>query len=169
MNNVYSDIHYAILANIRWKERTYISLNNYLAEKAYRLPTTIKPSHYTIRFRPDIYKTDEDGNLSPSDFEFTGTVTMDLECYKTTRFILFHTRLIELVDDSLVVERDDEVLSYLSITYDSTTEIVTVLLEESLSVGDVFTLTVEYSGPIRNDMGGMYYSYYWNPEETERQ
>ena len=49
---------------------------------------------------------------------------------------------------------------YISISRDDVTEIVSILLVDTITAGTDILLTISYFGPITDDMAGMYYSYY---------
>ena len=114
-----------------------------------------------IQFRPDIYTTDGDGVLDPSQFNFQGSVVMHLTCAQASNLIYFHTRQMTIDEDNLrVLDVDSNVLEHVNLSQNDVTEIWTIELAAPLDVGTEITVEVSYSGPITNDMSGMYYSYY---------
>ena len=168
----YNDMEYSIKANIRWQERNGADMSEYFASFMpvdYRLPTDFTPSKYEVLLRPDIYATDGDGNIDPNLFKFDGTVKMFLKSTLETDKIYFHTRLIELDETTLEVKliRTDDVLPYSSMSRNAITEIVTVQLEQTIGNDEEISLEIAYTGPIKDDMRGMYYAYYYDNDGAD--
>ena len=109
-------------------------------------------------FFSDIYAND------PADFEFSGTVAMHLTCFAATNVIFFHTRSMTIDENALVVRDAGSSTEYsiTGITRDDVTEQYRVELVETLDIDDQVIVDVSYTGPITNDMSGMYYSYYYD-------
>ena len=168
-NEFYTDVEYAINANIRWQERNREELDTFfgtvpppLSEVNYRIPAAMTPTHYEVRFRADVYTGDVE------TFGFTGTVKMHLTCVGQTNLINFHTRQLELDEESLIIRSEvDESITYehVAITRNEITELVTIELAQTLEVDEEIVVEISYSGPLLNDMSGMYYSYY--TDETD--
>jgi len=124
----------------------------------YRLPKDLMPSHYKLSIRPDIYGGD------PSKFGFSGSVIISFECKKTTNKIILHTRKLTLDEDSIKVSRaegegDNYEVGKLP-EWDSVREFTTIPLKRDLLAGNMYKISMEFSGGIYSDLRGIYYSSY---------
>ena len=74
---------------------------------------------------------------------------------------------MDLDEESLTVHNPAGDIEYpvTSIDRNDVTEVTIVFLEQDLLVGTEIILEVSYSGPITNDMRGMYYSHYYDEVE----
>ena len=89
---------------------------------------------------------------------------MHLTCFAATNVIFFHTRSMTIDENALVVRDAGSSTEYsiTGITRDDVTEQYRVELAETLDIDDQVIVDVSYTGPITNDMSGMYYSYYYD-------
>ena len=128
----------------------------------YRLPALLKPNHYTLKLRPDIYTGD------PSTFTFNGSVDIDVTCTQDTDKVILHSRSLNI--QSFKVLEDAVSGSELALgehKYDSITEFLTVPLSgATLKKGNHYIIKVTFDGKILPDLRGIYYSSYEYGDET---
>nr|CAD7572865.1 unnamed protein product [Timema californicum] len=120
----------------------------------YRLPTSVVPDRYVITLIPNL----DDGN-----FTFVGTVEITLNVTNATNSITVHANDLEIDNESVSVHSlTDEVdLVVLGLSPDARRHFFTVTLADSLVVGQQYRLRINYTGHLREDMGGFYRSYYY--------
>ena len=128
----------------------------------YRLPALLKPNHYTLKLRPDIYTGD------PSTFTFNGSVDIDVTCTQDTDKVILHSRSLNI--QSFKVLEDAVSGSELALgehKYDSITEFLTVPLSgATLKKGNHYIIKITFDGKILPDLRGIYYSSYEYGDET---
>ncbi|ORY64780.1 peptidase family M1-domain-containing protein [Pseudomassariella vexata] len=118
----------------------------------FRLPNTLKPSHYDICIDPDL----------PGK-RFSGRVTLHLEAFKSTNVIAFHTLRLDVTHIS--VERGPGGTEYPRIEYVTEHEVAYARLQEQLSAGSKFIVMMDYLGEMTGagSMGGLLPSPYQMP------
>ncbi|PIK35902.1 putative aminopeptidase N [Apostichopus japonicus] len=120
-----------------------------------RLPTNLKPHHYDLFFRIDI--TNE---------EFSGTNTMLIECLQSIDIILIHSKLLVIDDNSITLAQNGGggapgvTRSWL---YPENQYLV-IELDGMLEAGTSYDLTIAFSGPLQEDLIGLYKSSYVNKD-----
>ena len=118
----------------------------------WRLPMNLKPIHYTIELKPDIYAKTE------TDFYTEGHVIIQIACIKSTQDILIHSYKLNISNISVVVS--SVTITVLETSYDEENQMLTISLEEKILEGSNLTLKIEFQGPLKNDLMGFYYSTY---------
>ncbi|XP_048007612.1 membrane alanyl aminopeptidase-like [Leguminivora glycinivorella] len=131
------------------------------AAAAYRLPTTTKPSHYNLLWIMDFTSTPQ---------SFSGTVNIQLEATQAgVNQIVIHS-------DALTIGSVTLVQGTTSIPVTSEEEPAFNFLKINLSTGTlaynatntvVYTLTINFSAPMREDMTGIYKSWFRNNYNDE--
>lgn len=120
----------------------------------YRLPNNTRPVHYDIELTTNVHS----GN-----FNTTGRVRITLDVLlPQTREIQLHQRqltigVVRLTEGGRVVALQP------TVEYNNVSELLTVRLAAgaaALAVGTQYVLEVEYSGVLRDDLRGFYYSSY---------
>lgn len=120
-----------------------------------RLPTNLKPHHYDLFFRIDI--TNE---------EFSGTNTMLIECMQSIDIILIHSKLLVIDVNSITLAQNGGggapgvTRSWL---YPENQYLV-IELDGMLEAGTSYDLTIAFSGPLQEDLIGLYKSSYVNKD-----
>ena len=123
----------------------------------YRLPRNLEAEDYTVRLRPNIYG----GN--PEEFNFTGSVTIEMKCTEATSYIILHKRQIDVTDASVAVVTlpDLNPIEVRDTSFDEDTEFFWIQLARTLAVDEQIRVYMDYSGPLNKDMAGMFWTDYY--------
>ena len=62
------------------------------------LPGSLKPIHYELRIRPDIYRD------NPDNFQFSGSVRIDVDVLKCTKVITLHVKDLDIAKRKIDVK-----------------------------------------------------------------
>jgi len=117
-----------------------------------RLPKALIPYHYDIRLLPILEK----GN-----FSILGQVSIELECRTETDRIVLHS--LEIVIDPKSVRlsgRNVANFNVKSVEYDTELEFAIIRLNQTLSKGFNYTLSMEFVGQLNDKLKGFYRSSY---------
>ena len=128
----------------------------------YLLPISLRPYHYDIELRPDIYLPD------PTDFVFNGTSSMHFACLQDTNRIVLHIRQLTIENSTIEVvpTSGGASVSVQSTEWREQFDFYEVTLSESLVAGVNYTITTRFTGPLTGDMSGMYWSSYLEHNTT---
>lgn len=111
----------------------------------FRLPNTIKPSHYDLTIKSDL-----------AALRFSGCVTISLDILEDAQEIVFNAGpglvLSQARVQSANLKTDDTCLS--TLTIDAKHERATAKLAAPLKQGSKATLTVAFTGEMDNSMAG---------------
>ncbi|KXN83489.1 Aminopeptidase 2, mitochondrial [Leucoagaricus sp. SymC.cos] len=115
----------------------------------YRLPTTVKPTHYDVTIKTDL-----------ENHTFEGSVQIDLNVKKPTSRIVLNTSDLDLGKASLYSDtlKAEQVLG--EQTFDKTSERVAYNLGSTLPAGSKASLKVYFKGELTGSMMGYYKSTY---------
>lgn len=123
----------------------------------YRLPNTTTPNAYDVTLRTWVHE---------ENFQFNGSVRIDISIEEPTNTITLHHRYLTIGDVRLWFgETSIPILSY---SYNTTFEFFTVSVQEALILGESYVLDIDYSGTLRNDEAGFYRSSYIADDGTRR-
>ena len=127
-----------------------------------RLPTYLIPDTYIVRLRPVLTGSD------PSQFHFFGTVRILFNVTQSTDVITIHTKNLTVNEESVLVNSPtDGPVEVKGYSVDPAREFLNVQLNGSLSRQDLVSIYLEFSGPIKPDLAGIYYSSYDMDGETK--
>ncbi|XP_069688788.1 aminopeptidase N-like [Periplaneta americana] len=116
------------------------------AGEEYRLPRTVLPEHYSITIKPDF-----------DTFTFEGTVDIDVVVTEDVPSIKLHYAIMD-INEILVSDLGGENVT-INGTYDETTNIYDIASELNFTAGN-YTIHIEYTGYLLDDMAGFYRSSY---------
>lgn len=122
----------------------------------YRLPNDTYPIHYKVHL---------DTRIDQDDFMFTGNVEINLGVEKETNQITMHAR--NMTVESVALYRDATPHVPVAVTgtaYDDVTELFTIFTEAPVTVGNTYTLIIDYWSELREDNAGFYQAWYDNAE-----
>ncbi|XP_067940049.1 aminopeptidase Ey-like isoform X2 [Watersipora subatra] len=134
---------------------TTASAGNQPKVRDVRLPTWLIPVSYEVEMKPDIYQND------PKDFTNTGNVSILMDCKEETTRITLHIKSLTVKTYSLKEEGGADIAIDHPV-YDNDREFVNFTTSTPLEVNKQYRLTLSYSGPLKNDLAGLYYSTYKN-------
>lgn len=129
----------------------------------YRLPRNLWPEHYDVELRPDFYPP-----LTSDQFFFDGWVTVHLICETPTDKVYLHYRQMTINTTSVDVrDTANTRINVISVATDTTREFFIVQIERQLTVGEKIRVSVSFTGPLKRDLGGLYWSQYTEGGETK--
>ncbi|XP_053377176.1 aminopeptidase N-like isoform X1 [Mercenaria mercenaria] len=131
--------------------------------KDVRLPTSLVPVHYDLRLQPEMYSTD------PSKFIFEGKVAIDLNCTQATRNVTLHINMLNITKDSIVFKLKSGSGStphYVKHTEDKERQFLIIQLDKDTTPGSQYQLSMDFVGPLRDDLQGFYLSSYKEGNQT---
>lgn len=125
-----------------------------LSPESYRLPTTTRPLHYNLLWGIDI-----------ASFAFAGRVDIQLQpTQANVNEIVIHSH--DIMHGQITLRRNDnnQILSHTT-SVDEERQFLTIsltsgFLEFNSSI--IYTLSITFEAPLRNDMYGIYRSWYKN-------
>ncbi|MDH5521897.1 MAG: M1 family metallopeptidase, partial [Acidimicrobiia bacterium] len=109
----------------------------------YRLPTTVHPLHYRLRFEPDI----EAGT-------FSGSVAITAEADESTETIVLNS--LDLTIGNVTVNQAGRTIAATATT-DDESERLTLTLDQPVEPGEL-ELAIDFSGPFNDQLVGPYLS-----------
>lgn len=127
------------------------------ARSDYRLPTNVKPSNYHLTVTPYLKAA-----VGKPQFTFDGIVIITLQTDQTgVNSIVLHQRDLTFGNDQIRLTRENDV-TQISVTasHNDTTNKLTLNLSTSLVQNQKYTLRIEYTGLLNNNMYGFYRSSY---------
>ena len=151
-------------ANIKWMRRYYSAIEKWLDETlqeakgtSYRLPRTLIPSVYTVELFPDIYAE------NPENFTFSGSVTIEIFCNENTDNLTLNSRQLSLLENSVEISSSDRNVAdpqFLSLSYNKDWQLVTFITKNQFIKGHNYSIMMNFTGPLLDDLQGLYYSSY---------
>ncbi|KAL5019590.1 hypothetical protein ScPMuIL_002482 [Solemya velum] len=124
-----------------------------------RLPSSIVPVLYQVRLRPNMYGTD------PKTFNFTGSVRIEVECKQATDNVTLHMNGLDVLGKSIVVSGNGRNFSVVPET-DEKRQFLILKLDGRLIVGQKYFVGMDFIGPLKDGMRGLYLSSYKRGNDT---
>jgi aminopeptidase 2 len=143
------------LRELQFNPDRYSESRGTRAGEEYRLPKTVKPEFYQITLTPDF-----DG------FNFTGTVDITTTAISDTKNISLHYDSITV--NNVTVTGSDGADIFVSHNYTEDTDIFTITLSTELKIGENYTIHIDYTGILHDDMAGFYRSSYITADGEQR-
>jgi len=153
-----------IRANVAWMSKNYAKLNEWLKEnvdtsqqkKSYRLPTNLVPYLYEIMV--DVQFENETNKA----FIYDGVVKMFFRCVEDTSDLVFHINQVDIDNNTLVVRslNDNSFTNTSNFKWyrDFEREFFIANLTQKFKKGFNYTVTVHYTGYLKDDNTGFYRS-----------
>ena len=113
-----------------------------------RLPSDLIPSHYILDLDIDIKKEN-----------FTGTVTILLDCEGPTDQVIFHGRNLHLLNIQME-DGNSKPVNYKSIAFLKEHDMYVVMLNQTLEEDSDLRLFIQYTARFNKVLGGLYKSIY---------
>lgn len=115
-----------------------------------RLPTTVKPLHYTVEIEPD---------LDPAKLTFRGKVTIDLVVLEDTNTLVLHSLDLKLSDISLK-RHTNAAIRPTSVKFNTSDETVSLTFPRTFSAKSSVLLSITFSGRLNDNFYGFYKAKY---------
>lgn len=122
-------------------------------QTGYRLPNETVPETYDISLST---------RIDQGQFDFTGTVKINIFVVNTTRQVTVHIRQLTITSVNCTDENGNQV-NLLPWQFDVVTEFLTIPTQSDELIKDKrYQLEIQYTGILRTDYGGFYRSSYVN-------
>ncbi|XP_033121289.1 aminopeptidase N-like isoform X2 [Anneissia japonica] len=123
-----------------------------------RLPKSLRPIHYDLEIKADL-----------NNFTFDGKVNIKIVCDQTTDIILLNTKLLNIDHSSAHLSSvDGRVPNILNINTYPEQQYMMVLLDSRLEMNAEYFFSIEFSGPLTDDLNGFYRSSYTTKSGEKR-
>jgi aminopeptidase N len=126
----------------------------------FRLPVNLLPVSYDLTMKTYIGTN----NAWPDEkaFTFEGYTIINFVCEKPTQKIILHSRNLEINGNQLVLESADDngIGVGNNVEYELLREFLTLTMTRECKQGAKYSLKLNYTGPITNDLLGFYRSSY---------
>lgn len=119
-----------------------------------RLRQNLSGIHYRLKLRPDFYDDND-----TADYRFYGEVNIQFRCLEVMTSIVLHANQLVIDSQRLKGSTGNEV-KVKRLTEDKDLQWLNFTLDEALVPGSDYQLQVNFSGPLKNDMEGIYWSSY---------
>ena len=121
-----------------------------------RIPANLWPEHYDIEIRPDFYPP-----LTPEQFFFDGWVTIYLRCGESTDYVYLHFKQMTINKDSIDLrDSANGRINVINISEDTIRQLLIIQTSRQLIANERFRVSLNFTGPIKRDLLGLYYSQY---------
>nr|CAD7197139.1 unnamed protein product [Timema douglasi] len=137
------------LLTIFWTQ-LIISINNSLANE-YLLPKNVLPTHYDLKLIP---------YLDNDNFTFDGEVKIQVIVEVETNVITIHQNDTIIEETSVTDLSSGQIVPVTNETYEPLYHFHNIYLQNNLSVGQEYEIYIKYKGYLRDDMQGLFKSYY---------
>ncbi|KAL8559955.1 hypothetical protein ACOMHN_041426 [Nucella lapillus] len=131
--------------------------------KDVRLPSSLYPLHYDIQLQPFMYRG------SPDEFSFRGYVRIVLDCRQATNVITLHVNKLSIVDQSVTLTPESPTSARPVVTSwqeDKERQFLEINLDRELKVGQKYSVAMNFTGPLKDDLHGLYLSSYERGNRT---
>ncbi|XP_052782181.1 putative aminopeptidase-2 isoform X1 [Mya arenaria] len=128
--------------------------------RSVRLPTDLIPLHYDLALKPNMYDPD------PTKFTFDGTVSINLHCNQQTNKVILHSNMINITSIPQFTGPQGSTLRYSIWEEDKDLQQLVIHLNGYTVKGQNYTLRLQFTGPLTDDLMGFYLSSYKDGNET---
>lgn len=134
----------------------------------YRLPKTILPIEYNLHLKVHLLPQSPFQDIN-EDYKFFGNLSILLQCYVETKFILLHSKKLHIFPNSLKlynandISEDSEEVIDIDIEHIENyqeTEQIRIPLKSFLKSGKKYILYINYQGTLTDKPVGFYFSRY---------
>lgn len=134
--------------------------------KSIRLPRHLLPIHYSLKLFPDFYGNDT------SLFHFDGQVKIQMECKESTSTVTLHSKQLTLDGGggrvTALQSTDPGSWTITGWSKNEEEELLTLTLDPPLVAGKTFQLELNFTGKLKDDLKGIYWSSYVEGNVTRR-
>ena len=133
--------------------------------KDIRLPLNVRPLHYNVHLRPDIYGGD------PELFNFTGSVAIYVTCTRRTDTITLHMKHLDILNVTIDIHSgshsEEQSPTCLSWRDDTLREFLVLSFDRPLKQGFQYRVMIHFEGRLKQNLIGIYLSSYKQGSETK--
>ncbi|XP_076080855.1 aminopeptidase N-like [Mytilus galloprovincialis] len=130
--------------------------------RSVRLPLNLYPVLYDLELQPFIY------DRNPADFYFKGKVKIEMECRRSTNEIVLHSNKLNITTSSVTITPMSFGQSIINptIEFDTVNQFLILKTSTQFIVGSIYTVYIEFTGPLLPDLAGFYQSSYKSGNNT---
>lgn len=125
----------------------------------YRIPNNTKPESYDITLTT---------NIDRNEFSFSGRVVIKLRVLEASKNITIHSHQFDIKTIKLATTTGTAI-KLNPHSYDNVTEFLVIPSQTELQKDAQYSLTIEYSGELRNNCTGFYRTSYENAKNETKQ
>ncbi|KAK6184957.1 hypothetical protein SNE40_007297 [Patella caerulea] len=127
-----------------------------------RLPRHLQPIFYEVELQPHMY------NDQPKTFTFDGSVRIQIRCVEASNNVTLQINKLNITRGSLLFGREGagSAPNIKSWEEDTTRQFLIIHLDGDLTVGATYFVQMEFAGPLKDDLAGLYLSKYDYNNET---
>ncbi|KAK7096269.1 hypothetical protein V1264_005581 [Littorina saxatilis] len=126
--------------------------------KDVRLPRSLEPLYYDLELQPFMYS----GNVD--EFSFRGYVSIVLDCREATNNVTLQANKLMIIDGtvtfSALSSTTSSVPAVTSWELDEERQFLVIHLDEEMKVGEKYVAALNFTGPLKDDLHGLYLSSY---------
>jgi hypothetical protein len=157
-------------SNVEWMKKNVPIIEKWLdrtapttkANRDTRLPRSVLPDLYTLELFPDLYQAD------PANFTFSGNLTILVNCTENANNITLHSNKITIDKNSVTVSSTTRAGNlFKSLSRDEELQFSIFHLNTELVAGQQYQLSLRFTGPLKDDLHGLYYSTYTSKNQTK--
>ncbi|XP_063436761.1 aminopeptidase N-like [Mytilus trossulus] len=130
--------------------------------RSVRLPLNLYPVSYDLELQPFIY------DRNPADFYFKGKVKIEMECKRSTNEIVLHSNKLNITTSSMTITpmSSGQGIINPTIEFDTVNQFLILKTNTQFIVGSIYTVYIEFTGPLLPDLAGFYQSSYKRGNNT---
>lgn len=125
----------------------------------FRLPNDVIPLEYDVTIKPNMF------NGNPDSFFFGGNVKIKIECKTPTNKVILHGNMLTISNVKFGAIADSKRTLPVP-EFDPQRQFLTFRLNEFLQTSRTYELSMDFRGPLKNDMKGLYLSSYSHGGQT---
>lgn len=125
----------------------------------FRLPNDVIPLEYEVTIKPNML------NGNPDSFDFEGSVKIKIECKTSTNNIILHGNMLNISNVKFGAITDSKRMIPAP-QFDPQRQFLTFRLNEFLQTSRTYELSMDFRGPLKNDLKGLYLSSYSHGGQT---
>lgn len=122
-----------------------------ISEVNFRLPNNTRPESYDLSIRT---------RIDENDFDFNGTIRIELYIVESTKSIVLHQ--VNQTIEEINLSSDGQGVNIINYTYNETLQFLNISVLEPLNIGSRYNLEIKYQGTLRDDYLGFYRTSYLN-------
>ena len=128
-----------------------------------RLPSSLEPLYYDLELQPFMYSD------NPDEFSFRGYVSVVVLCRQATDNVTLHINKLSVLEGSLTFSAQSPASSDPAVTSweeDKERQFLVIHLDREMRVGERYTVALNFTGPLKDDLHGLYLSSYPRGNDT---